>query len=132
MGSQATVPRIIMTNAVHVAARDTLIIPGRKHPVADTHARAELFITNAPDVPQQQQVHTGQQHHIILLLVVLLDIQQHGLPVAVRVVRINGMVIITFCVLCADVLAILVLSGVLYMLVLQNQLKLVPHKRRKL
>ena len=127
MGTQATVRLTTMTNAVLVAERDTLIIPGRKHPVADTHARAELFIINAPDALQQQQAHTEQQHHIILLLVVLLDIQQHGLPVAVRVVRINGMVIITFCVLCADVLAILVLSGVLCMLVPQNQLKLVQH-----
>ena len=121
MGSQATVRLTTMTNAVLVAERDTLIIPGRKHPVADTHARAELFITNAPDVPQQQQVHTGQRHHIILLLVVLLDIQQHGLPVAVRVVRISGMVIITFCVLFADVLVIRVLNGVLFMLVHQSR-----------
>lgn len=122
----------IMINVVLVAERDTLIIPGQKHPVADTHVRVELFIINAPDARQQQQVHTEQRLHTILLLVVLLDIQQPGLPVVVQVEDINGMVIITFCVLCADVLAILVLSGVLYMLVPQNQLKLVPHKRRKL
>ena len=127
MVTQATVPQIIMTNAVHVVARDTLIIPGQKHPVADTHVRVELFIINAPDARQQQQVRTEQRLHIILLLVVLLDIQPPGLQVVVQVEDINGMVIITFCVLCADVLAILVLSGVLCMLVHQNQLKLVRH-----
>lgn len=127
MGTQATVHQIIMINVVLVAERDTLIIPGQKHPVADTHVRVELFIINAPDARQQQQVHTEQRLHTILLLVVLLDIQQPGLQVVVQVEDINGMVIITFCVLCADVLAILVLSGVLYMLVPQNQLKLVRH-----
>ena len=103
MGIQATVPQIIMTNAVHVVARDTLIIPGQKHPVADTHVRVELFIINAPDARQQQQVRTEQRLHIILLLVVLLDIQQHGLQVVVQVEDINGMDTITFYVLFVDV-----------------------------
>ena len=125
--TQATVHQIIMINVVLVAERDTLIIPGQKHPVADTHVRVELFIINAPDARQQQQVRTEQRLHIILPLVVLLDIQPPGLQVVVQVEDINGMDTITFYVLFVDVLAILVLSGVLYMLVPQNQLKLVRH-----
>ena len=113
MGLQATVPRIIMTNAVLVAARDTLIIPGRKHPVADTRAQAELFITNAPDALQQQQAHTEQQHHTTQKQDAQQNTRQPGHRIAVREEHTNGMDTITFYVLFVETSVIQVQNGAL-------------------
>lgn len=110
--TQVTEQQIIMINAALVAEKDTLIIPGRKHPEADTPAQVERFITSVNPVLQQKPALMGLRHRTTLLQDVQQNILQRGLLIVVQEELMRGMAIITFYVRCVVTSAIQVQNGV--------------------